>query len=214
MRQSGELHYLGRSDDQIKVRGFRIEPREIETVLLAHRRVANAVVVPRDYGEGDIRLAAYVVPVAALDQHGRDVIAQDLARHAAAHLPAHMQPSVFEFVTLLPLTEHGKIDRAALRAQPRDAAEVDRVETAGSTIAILTEIWQEILDVATVAADDDFFDIGGTSLAMVRMIARVNERCGLDLEVGVLLDGATITRLARAVERELQEHRKVETQQC
>ena len=115
VRINGELHYQGRIDGQIKVRGFRIEPREIEAVIGAHPGVDRTAVIARDYGEGDVRLVAFVVPSA--DEAAPDDLASELSDLVATHLPTHMRPSSFRFVTALPLTAHGKSTPS--RSSPR-----------------------------------------------------------------------------------------------
>ncbi len=113
---NGELAFLGRMDDQLKVRGYRIEPGEIEHCLSRLPEVARAAVVPRDFGGGDVRLVAYLVPAggAAAGPHAARRLAADAERHAVASLPRHLRPSLYELVTEIPLTLHGKVDRDAL----------------------------------------------------------------------------------------------------
>jgi amino acid adenylation domain-containing protein len=111
----GELAYLGRVDDQLKIRGYRIEPGEIEHCLSGFPGVSRAAVLPRDFGDGDVRLIAYLLPAGA--DAGQDAarrLAADTERHAAASLPRHLRPSVYKVVTEIPLTLHGKVDRDAL----------------------------------------------------------------------------------------------------
>lgn len=203
---NGEYAYLGRTDDQIKVRGFRIEPREIELCLNGHAELLASVVVPHDYGDGDVRLVAYLVPRPGIqpDMFWASKISTELQARATAALPVHMRPSAYVAMASLPLTAHGKIDRAALPAP----AAAQRLESAGGDAASPTEawieaLWREILDLPRVGNDDDFFDLGGTSLALIRMFGRVNEHFGTDLDPAVMGDGATITQLATSIDKAL-----------
>src|SRR5947209_6090481 len=198
---NGELNYLGRADDQIKVRGFRIEPREIELCLGSHPEVASAIVAAQDYGDGDIRLIAYVVP-----RHGaaEEKIAADLNQRAAENLPLHMRPSSYFIVPEIPLTAHGKADRAALRelAARRHAADAGSANLS-PTEQVVTGIWEEILQKRGIGTRDDFFDLGGTSLALIRIFARVNDRFKLSLNGSILAEEATISQLASCIDQQL-----------
>jgi acyl-coenzyme A synthetase/AMP-(fatty) acid ligase len=112
----GELAYLGRMDDQLKVRGYRIEPGEIEHCLSRLPGIARVVVVPRDFGDGDVRLVAYLLPAPGPDSGERasERLAAAAERHALATLPRHLRPSVYKVVTTIPMTLQGKVDRDAL----------------------------------------------------------------------------------------------------
>ncbi|HEU5333242.1 MAG TPA: amino acid adenylation domain-containing protein [Actinocrinis sp.] len=196
---AGELEVLGRVDDQIKVRGYRIEPGEVESCLCAHPDVAAAVVAPRDYGDGDIRLAAYVQPSpsVAADAEAEARLVEELRAHAADRLPAHLCPSNYELLGALPMTPHGKADRAALRrigeAAAARAARDPRIDEAVAGIA------QGVLRQGAVPADRDLFDLGATSLAFIRIIAEVNQEFGIRL-TGAELDGtASVESVADAV---------------
>ncbi|MDH6697344.1 amino acid adenylation domain-containing protein [Streptomyces sp. MAA16] len=206
----GGYCYLGRTDDQLKIRGYRVEPGEIEAVLLADPAVSAAVAVAHDYGEGggvdgDVRVLAYV----ASDTPAAD-LAPRLGDRAAAVLPAHMRPSAYVVLPELPLTRNGKADRARL-PDPRTAtahapvAVPDQDGAAGPTPteARIAGIWREILDLPDLGTDTDFFDLGGTSLSLLRMFARTNAAFGTDLDITVLIDGATVAALARHVDTAL-----------
>ncbi|MFJ2511159.1 amino acid adenylation domain-containing protein [Streptomyces griseoviridis] len=212
----GGYGYLGRTDDQLKIRGYRVEPGEIEAVLLADPAVSAAVAVAHDYGEGegegggggvdgDVRVLAYV----ASDSPAAD-LAPRLGDRAAAVLPAHMRPSAYVVLPELPLTRNGKADRARL-PDPRTAtahapvAVPDQDGAAGPTPteARIAGIWREVLDLPDLGTDTDFFDLGGTSLSLLRMFARTNAAFGTDLDITVLIDGATVAALARHVDTAL-----------
>ncbi|WP_435600261.1 amino acid adenylation domain-containing protein [Streptomyces sp. C10-9-1] len=203
---TGELRYLGRLDDQIKVRGFRIEPGEIEACLREHPGVTDAVVLDYDAGGGDLRLAACVTP--APGSAGPGDLAGELSALAAARLPAHLRPARYRLVPSLPLTAQGKADRSALRALlvAGDSGDTGPGVAAGALpdgsgpLPEVAKIVAEILaHPAPPGPHADLFQAGATSLAFVRVLARVNEHFGVRL-TGAELDGeATIARLADCV---------------
>lgn len=209
----GQYAYLGRNDDQLKVRGFRVEPGEIEAVLTDHPEVASSVVSAHDYGEGDVRLLAYLVPVPGLtpDQTWLDGVQEDLASRVADALPVHMRPSAYLPLAALPLTRNGKIDRAALPAPTRERDHANETEGLTATQSVIADLWCSVLDVASVGLHDDFFDIGGTSLALVRMFDLVNRYFGTDLDISVLLDGADVATLAVSVDHDIESRSSAES---
>ena len=206
----GGFAYLSRADDQIKVRGFRIEPREVELCLCGHPQVSAAIVAPHDYGDGDVRLVAFVVPRAGLDLSGQTLenLTNELAARAVGELPMHLRPSAYFMVREIPLTAHGKIDREALRElavrgndrPPEAAADITPIEKA------VIGIWEEILQRQGIGPRDDFFDLGGTSLALIRIFARVNGHFKVSLNGSVLAEDPTPSRLASCVDAELKNH--------
>ncbi|MFB6579792.1 amino acid adenylation domain-containing protein [Streptomyces sp. NPDC056402] len=192
-RPDGALEYAGRTDHQLKIRGFRVEPGEIEAVLAEHPGVRDCAVLPR--GE---RLVGYFVP----DEAGPDAApAPDpgaLAAHARERLPEYMVPSGWVRLDALPLTANGKLDRAALPdpdpadlrggaepTPPRDALE-----------SRLAEIWERLLDAGTVGVHDDFFESGGHSIDALRLIGRINQAFGERLGVSAVLEQPTVARQA------------------
>jgi len=202
VREGDEHVYLGRVDDQIKMRGYRIEPREIEVVVERDPRVSACVVAVRDYGDGDARLVAYVVPPAGVDggEEWRRAVQRDLDERVAAELPPHMCPSAWAAIDALPMTPNGKVDRRALPAPPQAAPPTP--DGLSSTEAQIAEIWRSV-DVVAESPDDDFFDVGGTSLAVVRLLSEINSTFGTDLDIMVLLDGVTVAGLATSVDAAL-----------
>jgi len=182
----GDLAYIGRADDQIKVRGFRIEPRQIELCLLGHPGVGGAVVVPRNYGEGDVRLLAFVVP----QECATNGLTTELAALAAAELPVHERPNTYHIVSEIPMTPQGKTDRDAL------------LQETGST-RVIQRIAEAVLERDNVPPRADLFDLGATSLALTRIIAQVNERYGLALTGRELEEDASVACLAACVDRHL-----------
>jgi amino acid adenylation domain-containing protein len=188
----GMLEFVGRADDQVKVRGYRIEPAEIRTVLLRHRLVTDAVVVARKDAAGGVRLVAYVVPA-----EGAAVPSGELRAHLAAALPEYMVPSSFVSLHAFPLNPNGKVDRAALPAPVRDDdGDTAYVAPRTPTEAALARIWSEILGLARIGVDDDFFGLGGDSIASLRLTSRMRQAFGVDLSPRDLFDATTIAAIA------------------
>ena len=192
-RSDGELEYLGRVDEQVQVRGFRIEPAEIETVLAAQPGVGRAVVVAREDRPGDKRLVGYVVPAAGSRP---DPVAIRAA--AAQLLPGYMVPAAIVVVESLPLTGSGKLDRRALPA-PTFASGGGR-EPATPAEALLCDLFAQVLGVDRVGADDNFFDLGGHSLLVTRLISRVRAVLGVELGIREVFDNPTVELLAGALD--------------
>jgi amino acid adenylation domain-containing protein/non-ribosomal peptide synthase protein (TIGR01720 family) len=190
------LEFVGRLDRQIKLRGVRLEPGEVEAALAAHPAVAEAVVVVREDAPGDRRLVAY-----AARRAGAAVDPGALRDHLAARLPAPMVPAAVVLLDRLPLTRHGKVDRAALpapdaaatgsaagRRPPRTEAEV-----------LLAGIWAALLRVDGIGRDDDFFRRGGHSLLAAQLISRVRRAFGVELPLAELFRDATLAGLAARI---------------
>ncbi len=197
----GELFYRGRCDDQIKVRGFRIEPREVEAVLSQCSHVAACCVLPHDYGDSDVRLVAYVVPASAGAAAWTDARTDELRRLAAARLPDYMRPSAHVIVDALPLTAHGKLDKQALPA-PQSAAWVHSAASPApmpGEEAFILSVWRDQLGLRDLGLHDDFFDHGGTSLALIRSLSMLKKHYRVELDTGLLANGATAANLANAV---------------
>jgi amino acid adenylation domain-containing protein len=191
----GTIDFLGRLDRQVKVRGFRIEPGEIEDALRTSGLVRDAVVEVRTDVEIP-RLAAYVVPAA-----GTNPTPGDLREYVKQRLPDYMVPSEFAFLAELPLMANGKIDRASLpRLTAGDAPRPEDVTFANEVEAELARIWTEVLGVPTVKPTDDFFLLGGHSLLAIKLFSRMRETMGVELPFGLLLRHPTIAELAKAVE--------------
>ncbi|MFF8996860.1 non-ribosomal peptide synthase/polyketide synthase [Streptomyces achromogenes] len=189
----GELHFVGRADDQIKIRGFRVEPAEIEARLTAHPAVAEAVVSLYE-DAGRKRLAAHLVPA-----EGADVpSAAGLRAHLAAGLPDYMLPAAFVTVPGLPLTANGKVDRRRLPA-PDWAAGAERThrDPRTDTERTLAGIWAELLGVERVGVDDNFFMLGGDSILSIQVVSRARA-AGLTLTPRDLFRHPTVAELAAA----------------
>ncbi|WP_290871394.1 amino acid adenylation domain-containing protein [Aquabacterium sp.] len=179
-RRDGQLEHLGRLDHQIKVRGHRIEPGDIESCLQQHPDVGRCVLVAREDRPGDVRLVAYVVP----GLPGQTAKAADLRAHCRQHLPEHMVPQ--RFVCLpdgLPLLANGKLDRQALPPPSSHDLEApaagDTLTDASPMLRALAETWRTLLGVNDLRPQDNFFDLGGHSLLAIQGIGLMAERTGL-----------------------------------
>ena len=190
---SGDLMFLGRIDRQVKVRGFRVEPGEVEAILARHGRVRDCLVVL-----AGTRLVAYVVA-----RDGEAPSATELRELAATHLPEHMVPSAFVFLPALPLGPNGKVDHAALPPPPptRPQLDVPYVAPRSATERIVAETWSELLAIAPVGVHDDFLALGGTSLHSAQSAARLREALGVDVSAAAPLEARTPAALAALLDR-------------
>jgi acyl-CoA synthetase (AMP-forming)/AMP-acid ligase II len=193
-RENGELDYLGRMDRQVKLRGNRIEPGEIEAAIRAHPGVAQTAVVVAGT-DGDRRLVAYVTP-------GEDPAdAAGLRAHLVTRLPDYMIPAAFVVVDALPLTANGKLDHAALAALSLPRAAGDTPAGDGRLLEDVRAIWLEVLGAERIGLDDDLFDLGGHSLTITQIAARMRRRLRLDLPLQVFYDTPTIRGVMAAAGR-------------
>ncbi|WP_121750074.1 non-ribosomal peptide synthetase [Streptomyces sp. E2N166] len=195
----GDLEFLGRADDQVKMRGFRIEPGEIEHRLTEHPTVRSSAVLVREDQPGSPRLVAYVVPAPghALADHRADLI-----RHLEGALPEYMVPSAYVELATLPVTAHGKLDRRALPAPGIDAfAQRAYVAPVTDTERRLAEVCAELLgfDAGRVSAEDNFFALGGHSLMITVLVARLKDS-GLHITVQDVFTAATLADLAARID--------------
>jgi amino acid adenylation domain-containing protein len=192
-RDDGVIEFLGRADNQVKIRGYRVEPGEIEAALLRHPRVREAMVLPRADSTGQKQLAAFLVP-----HPGAPIGPAELRAHLLGSLPDYMVPAAFAFLEALPLNANGKVDLAALRAQP--LVETARAhESPGTWMeSALIAIWEEILGRRPIGVTDDFFTLGGHSLLAIRMLAEVRKRTGIKIAPRTVFEGPTIRHLALA----------------
>jgi acyl carrier protein len=191
----GRIEFLGRVDQQVKVRGFRIEPGEIEACLRRRADVSDAVVVVREDVTDSKRIVAYVVPRA-----GAPVTVHDLREQLKMELPDYLVPAAFVLLESLPLTPNGKVDRRAL-PEPRVVTEADELPAALTPIEEkLAEIWSDILSVGKVGLHDNFFEIGGHSLLATRTVARICDVFRVELPLECLFESPTIAAVATRIE--------------
>jgi amino acid adenylation domain-containing protein len=200
----GELEFRGRMDDQVKIRGFRIELGEIQAVLQEHEAVADCAVLPVKAAADDVRLAAYVAAeeeLAAQAGQAEQRLRDALRTHLEERLPGYMVPASIMFIDELPLTTNGKLDRRALPA-PEWERQRELAFVAPRTAAelLIAEIWQDILGVERVGADDNFFHLGGHSLLAARAVARARESANVELSVISLFEYPTLAAFAGRVE--------------
>ena len=194
---SGDLEYLGRADQQIKIRGFRVEPGEIEAAIGQHPAVREVVVIAREDAPGDRRLVAYLV----LNDGPAPTVA-DLRALAKQRLPEMMVPAAFVILDTLPLTGNGKIDRKALPPPDGGRPDLDGGFAAPTTAIeeALARIWQGVLRLPAVGVHDNFFEIGGDSILSIQIVARA-QQAGVRLTPRQLFQHPTIAELATVVGR-------------
>ncbi|WP_225409747.1 non-ribosomal peptide synthase/polyketide synthase [Stigmatella hybrida] len=195
MRRDGTLEFLGRVDNQVKVRGFRIEPGEIESALRRHPAVQDAAVTVHEIA-GEKSLVAYVT--LAEDE---TLAIDGMKEFLSDKLPSYMVPAVLVVMEALPLTVNGKVDRRALPAPDGSRPELGKAYEAPRTPAekILAAVGSEVLGVETVGIDDSFFDLGGDSIRAIQFVARCRER-GLELSVSTLLEKQTVRAIAESIQ--------------
>ncbi|HVO54231.1 MAG TPA: amino acid adenylation domain-containing protein [Solirubrobacterales bacterium] len=192
LREDGELLFVGRNDDQVKIAGHRVEPGEVEQVLGSHPAVARAAVVAREDVARHKRLIGY----ASLRE--RDgATAEQLLDHLRQRLPAFMLPATIELLPQLPLTARGKVYRDALPAPRR----IDRGRAAAGAGAGVAEAMGELLELERIGPDEDFFALGGDSLLALQLVGRLRDRFAAELEIGAVFEARTPRRLAAALER-------------
>uniref|UniRef100_UPI00068E79D9 non-ribosomal peptide synthetase n=1 Tax=Streptomyces sp. NRRL F-5630 TaxID=1463864 RepID=UPI00068E79D9 len=203
---AGDLVYEGRADGQLKLRGFRIEAGEVESALLDRPGVGQAVVIVREDRPGDLRLTAYVVPDAIPETRGgesvpsREALPELLREALRDRLPAYMVPSAVVVLDALPVTAHGKLDRAALPAPGMTAGGAGRGPR-GLREELLAGLFAEVLGLPSVGVDDDFFALGGHSLLATRLISRIRRTLGSEVALRDLFSAPTVAGLAERIEK-------------
>jgi amino acid adenylation domain-containing protein len=205
-RADGAIEFLGRLDDQVKVRGFRIEPGEIEAALSRHALVREAVVVARDRAVDGKRLVAYVVAeTAGTSLNGE--LQNELRRFLKERLPEYMIPSAFVRLEALPLMANGKLDRRALPEPAETQASLEAMYVAPQTEMerIIAGIWQELFAMEQISVDNNFFELGGHSLIMVRVHSRLREALRREIPLIDLFRYPTISSLAKFLGGEQEE---------
>ncbi|HEY6788907.1 MAG TPA: amino acid adenylation domain-containing protein, partial [Trebonia sp.] len=195
--EAGDLVFAGRADDQVKVRGIRVEPGEVTAVLAALPGVAQAAVTARDDRPGGTYLAGYVVP-----RQGVGLDPGELRRQLATRLPHYLVPATMTVLARLPLTAHGKVDQRALPAP--QAVTAPPAAPASAAERALADAFAHVLGLATVGADDDFFAIGGHSLLAIRLAARLGQSLDAPVPVRAVFDAPTPRLLAAALARHIE----------
>ncbi|MFN2513805.1 MAG: phosphopantetheine-binding protein, partial [Pyrinomonadaceae bacterium] len=192
--RSGEMVYLGRIDDQVQIRGFRVELGEVRSRLMEHAGVAKAEVIARRLQSNALELVAYLVPKG-------EVSVTSLRSHVSETLPFYMVPTAFVMLKAMPMTSNGKVDRRALPEpdQSRPEVETSYREPQSEVERVLARIWEEVLGVERVGVDDNFFELGGHSLLATQVISRVREALQVELPLRSLFEQLTVAGLALAV---------------
>jgi len=193
IRPDGELMFIGRVDDQAKIGGQRIEPGEIGTALHGHPDVSEATVLAREDLPGHRRLVAYAVL-----RQGGTATPDDLRGHLASQLPAYMVPGAIVLLDELPRNERGKLDRSALPAPRRERDEA-RDGSTDPRVAPIAETMAEVLRLDAVGPEEDFFDLGGTSLLALQLAGRLRERLGARIEIGAVFEARNAAGLAERI---------------
>jgi thioesterase domain-containing protein len=196
---SGDLECLGRGDDQVKLRGYRIELADIESTLAAHDAVSKAVALVREDSPGDRRLVAYVAT-------HRAVAPGELRAHVKQQLPEYMIPSAIVWLPEIPIAANGKIDRRALPAPNGDRSQLEQayVQASDPIEHALVAVWEELLEVRPISVSDNFYDVGGHSLLATRLLARIRDRFAVDLPLALFVTGATIREIATVIRGQTQ----------
>ena len=204
-RPDGNLEFLGRVDNQIKIRGFRVELEEIEEALRSHASVSDCVVILREATDGDKRLVAYVVAAK------ESVAISELRNFLKTKLPSYMVPAAFEMIESLPLMPNGKIDRRALPEPNATGPEPDELFVPPRTPleAMLADAWREVLKIDQIGIHENFFDLGGHSLLAAKVVSTVRnildiELCMVDVFEAPTIAGLTMLLNARGAQNEAQ----------
>ena len=198
-RPDGQLEILGRLDQQVKIRGVRVEPEEVNAVLARHPAVGSSVVIALKDDRNETALAAYFVYATP----ATDIA--ELRTHLERHLPPALIPTYWIELDRLPLTPNGKVDRAALPEPDRSRSDrADQFVAPGTpTEELIAGIWSEVLGVSQVGVRDNFFDLGGHSLNVMRVMARIRSAFQVDLPLTTLFETGTVAGLASVVEQKL-----------
>lgn len=195
---AGELEFVGRADEQVAIRGYRVELAEVQAVVAAHPRVAQCVVVAVDHAAAGVALAAYVVPA------GDGVDTAALREFVAQRLPTHMVPSWFPVIEQVPVTVHGKLDRAALPV-PTDMPHKRRRAPATPTQGRVAQLFSALFRRDDIGLDDSFFELGGHSLLAARLVTLMGAEFGIDFDVRTPFDAPTVAALAALVVARMRE---------
>ncbi|MDX3229589.1 non-ribosomal peptide synthetase/type I polyketide synthase [Streptomyces sp. ME19-01-6] len=205
----GSIEFLGRADNLIKVRGFRVEPGEIEAALERHPAVRESVVIARRDDHGEARLVGYVVADQTTSDGGdageseSRILPDELVRFLRERLPDYLVPSVLVPMDGFPLNANGKVDRGALPDATAAPATRPFVEPRTGMERAVADIWTEVLGVDRVGADDRFFDLGGHSLLATRVMSRIRQALGVEMPLRTMFETDSVAGLATEIERRL-----------
>jgi len=195
---SGVIEFLGRLDDQVKIRGFRIELGEIETVLRAHPQIQDVLVMAREDQPGEKRLVAYLIA------RGQPVpTVCELREFLLKKLPEYMVPATFVALSSFPLTPNGKIDRKALLAPNATTTLQDESGPAADTPVekIVAGLWKSLLGLERLGRQSNFFDLGGHSLLVTQLVARIRDAFGIELPLRSVFESPTLADLSATIEQ-------------
>ena len=202
----GNLEFLGRIDHQVKIRGFRIELGEIENFLTEHTHVKDALVLVKEFSQGDNRLIAYLVvaePGAEVNKEikgNSETIIEQVTQYLRQSVPDYMVPSVFVLLDKLPLTPNGKVDRKALPEPNFNSSHSNFCAPETDVEKIICSVWQEVLGVNIISTKDSFFALGGNSLLAIRALSKVNEQCQVVLSIRSLFLDPTVSGIAKVID--------------
>ncbi|HBP88789.1 MAG TPA: amino acid adenylation domain-containing protein [Nitrospirales bacterium] len=197
---NANFQVVGRKDQQVKVRGFRVELGEIEASLGRHPCVHNVAVLSRKDSQGDNRLIAYILPAS----NGHPEVSH-LRTYLRTQLPEYMIPAVFMFLEVLPLTPNGKVDKRALPVPEgiNHSQRTTYVAPRNVLEELLVKVWQEVITVEKIGIHDHFFDIGGQSLLATQVIARLRQALDLDIPLRIIFEHPTVAQLANVIDAQL-----------
>ncbi|MEA5627145.1 amino acid adenylation domain-containing protein [Nostoc sp. UHCC 0251] len=195
----GNIEYVGRIDHQVKIRGFRIELGEIEALIAQHPNVASTTVIAREDKPGDKKLVAYIVP-----EKSQVFSSNKLHQFLQEKVPHYLIPSAFVQLDILPLTPNGKVDRKALPAPNNSEiyASHDFVAPRNEIELQLTQIWEDILNLRPIGVKDNFFNLGGHSLLVVRLMAQIQQHFDINLPLATILQNPTIAQIADTLQQQ------------
>jgi acyl-coenzyme A synthetase/AMP-(fatty) acid ligase/acyl carrier protein len=190
--QDGNLEYLGRSDDQVKIRGFRIEPGEVEHVLQGAPGVQQGVVVCPQEKDGQRRLVGYVVKGTGYDR-------EEVLAYMKERLPDYMVPSLLSELTGIPLNSNGKADRKVLLSLGLPSVNTKYEAPRNEAERELVRIWEEVLGHENIGIHDSFFELGGNSMKVIRLVDRINQLFGNKIKVADLFNYKSVAEIGRLI---------------
>ena len=192
-QSDGNIEFLRRMDQQVKVRGFRVELGEIESVLNEYWAIVESVVADSKDTSGNTRLIAYIVL-----EEGVEATSSQMLTFLQEKLPSYMLPAAFITIKEIPLTANGKVDRRALPMPEQIEVEIGEsfIAPRTDTEELVAEIWRDILGLTQVGVESNFFDLGGHSLLATRVMNKIRERCGVELPLRILFESPTVASLA------------------